>query len=383
MPFQIIRNDITQVKADAIVNTANPMPVIGSGTESAIYHAAGEKALLAKRRKIGDIAPGNAAVTPAFQLPAKYIIHTVGPFWVDGKHGEQAVLRSCYAASLEIAADLSVQSVAFPLIATGVYGFPREEALNIALSEISKFLLTHDMKVILVVFDCETFELSEVLVGKIEAYIDDHGVGTIWDEEYDDDGLKCARSARRGREMKHHGWERLRIIRRRREMEALRIDDAAFSDASTSDVSEDTIPDAMVMPELAAPTALPDMGGKSLDEVLDDAGPSFQQRLFELIDRSGMDDVSVYKKANIDRKVFSRIRCNADYRPKKKTAVAFAIALRLDMPTMLDLLSRAEIALSPSNKFDLIISYFVTNGNYDIYEINAALFKYGQPILGE
>ena len=366
MPFQIIRNDITKVKADAIVNTANPKPVVGSGTDSAIYQAAGETELLAERRKIGEIAPGNAAVTPAFQLPAKHIIHTVGPAWLDGKHGEGDILRSCYAKSLALAAELSAQSIAFPLIATGVYGFPRDEALNIALSEIGKFLLTHDMKVILVVFDRGAFELSEELVGEIEAYIDDHGVRAARNEEYG-----C-----------HDGLERPPIICRRREMEDQEMYQSTFTDASSLEVSEDTIPDTMATPELAAAAALPDTEGKSLDEFLDDAGQSFQQRLFELIDKSGMDDVSVYKKANIDRKVFSRIRCKADYKPKKKTAVAFAIALKLDMPTMLDLLSRAEIALSPSNKFDLIITYFVTNGNYDIYEINAALFEYGQPILG-
>lgn len=129
--------------------------------------------------------------------------------------------------------------------------------------------------------------------------------------------------------------------------------------------------------------AFPDVSGKSLDEVLGSTGDTFQQRLFQLIDESGMDDGTVYKKANIDRKVFSRIRCKEGYKPKKKTAVAFAIALQLDMPTMLDLLSRSEIAFSPSNKFDLIITYFITNKVYDIHEINAALFKYGQPILGE
>lgn len=367
MPFQIIRNDITKVKADAIVNTANPKPVIGSGTDSAIYHAAGEACLLAERRKIGDIVPGNVAVTPAFHLPAKYIIHTVGPVWVDGRHGEREILHSCYKNSLELAVELSAESIAFPLIATGVYGFPRDEALNIALSEIGKFLLTHDMEVILVVFDRKAFELSEELVGNIEAYIDDHGVRAARKEEYGEPGI----------------WERPQSFRRRREMEGLRMYHSSLANEASPDVSEDIIPDVMAMPEAAAPVMLPDMEGKSLDEILGDAGQSFQQRLFELIDQSGMDDVSVYKKANIDRKVFSRIRCKADYKPKKKTAVAFAIALRLDMPTMLDLLSRAEIAFSPSNKFDLIITYFVTNGNYDIYEINAALFKYGQPILGE
>ena len=333
MPFQIIRNDITKVKADAIVNTANPKPMIGRGTDSAIYKAAGDKLLLKERKKIGDIAPGQAVHTNAFQLDAKYIIHTVGPVWIDGNQGERDILHSCYENVLNKAAELSCSSIAFPLIATGVYGFPKEEALQIALAEISRFLLSHDMKVIIVVFDRKAFELSGMLVGDIEEYIDEHSAKKLREEEYYGD---------------YEYERRMRLARHR----------------------------------VATPT-FPDISGKSLDEVLESRGDTFQQRLFKLIDESGLDDVTVYKKANIDRKVFSRIRCKEDYKPKKKTAVAFAIALQLDMPTMLDLLSRAEIAFSSSNKFDLIITYFITNKVYDIYEINAALFKYGQPTLGE
>lgn len=346
MPFQIIRNDITKVKADIIVNTANPQPVIGSGTDSAVYNAAGADALLAERKKIGSINPGEAAVTPAFYLSAKYIIHTVGPVWNDGRHGECEVLRSCYEKSLSLAAELSAKSIAFPLIATGVYGFPKDKALSIALSAVSEFLMSHDMKVILVVFDRKSFILSGRIAGNIDEYIDEHGVSLIRDAEY------SALDKTPG------------FISRIEEMRRLKpeIQDGVFNSAkSTEDITEE----------------------KSLDKILENAGETFQQRLLKLIDASGMDDVTVYKKANIDRKVFSRIRCKADYKPKKKTAVAFAIALELDLPAMMDLLSRAEIAFSPSSKFDLIITYCVKNGIYDIFEINAVLFKYGQPILGE
>ena len=342
MPFQIIRNDITKVKADIIVNTANPRPVVGSGTDSAIYRAAGEELRLAERKKIGDIAVGKAAATPAFGLSAKYIIHTVGPSWEGGGHGEHDALRSCYENSLALAAELKTESIAFPLISTGVYGFPKDEALNIALSEIGKFLLIHDMTVILVVFDRKAFELSEDLIGKIDEYIDEHGVGIVREAEYGSNAMNDRRS-----------------------LEAARVEMARVRNNRSA----------------AAPFA--GIEGKSLDEVLEGAGKSFRQRLFELIDESGMDDVTVYKRANIDRKVFSRIRCKADYKPTKRTAVAFAIALRLDMPTMLDLLSHAGIAFSPDDKFDLIISYFVTNKIYDIFEINTALFGYGEQILGE
>ncbi len=359
MPFQIIRNDITKVKADAIVNTANPKPRIGRGTDSAIYAVAGKEKLLAARKEIGDIVPGTAVHTDAFDLDAKFIIHTVGPVWVDGSHGEREVLHSCYAKSLALAAELNCRSIAFPLIASGVYGFPKDEALSIALSEIGKFLLTHEMKVVLVVFDRKALELSEQLVDGIEQYIDDHSARMLRRAEYGVDDYPSD----------YH-----RRVRERLDEEDLLQGLLVASETIELEEADDKV--------LQIPT-FPDISGKSLDEVLGGAGESFQQRLFKLIDASGMDDVTVYKKANIDRKVFSRIRSKADYKPKKKTAVAFAIALELDMPTMLDLLSRAEIAFSPSSKFDLIVSYFITNRNYDIFEINAALFKYGQPILGQ
>ena len=355
MPFQIIRNDITKVKADAIVNTANPKPRIGRGTDSAIYAAAGEELLLDARKKIGDIGPGQAVSTDAFALSAKYIIHTVGPSWIDGSHGEREVLRSCYEESLMLAARLKCKSIAFPMIATGVYGFPKDEALSIALSSIGKFLLTHEMKVTLVVFDRKALELSEQLVGGIEQYIDEHAAELLRKAEY--------------------GGEYAPDIYRRRMAQLERAEE--LYDLRESDANE--VADEAICPI----TGLPDVAGKSLDDILGGAGETFQQRLFQLIDERGLDDVTVYKKANIDRKVFSRIRCKADYKPKKKTAVAFAIALELDLPTTLDLLSRAGMAFSPSDGFDLIVSYFITNKNYDIYEINAALFKYGQPVLGD
>lgn len=341
MPFQIIRNDITKVKADIIVNTANPTPMIGSGTDSAIYNAAGADELLEERKKIGNIKPGETAVTPSFGLSAKYIIHTVGPAWEDGNHGEKDILRSCYEKSLKLAAELNAQSIAFPLIATGVYGFPKDEALDIALSAIGKFLLIHEMTVILVVFGRESFVLSEQLVGSIDAYLDEHQIQMLESEEY------------------KHGRD-YEIFRRRRAAQQYHAGNMPSDSAASS------------------PAAV-----KPLDQILKDTGDTFQQRLFKLIDASGMDDVTVYKKANIDRKVFSSIKCKPNYKPSKKTAIAFAIALQLDWQTMTELLQCAGIALSPSDPFDLIITYCTQNSIYDIFEINAILFKYGQPILGE
>ena len=350
MPFQIIRNDITKVEADAIVNTANPDPVIGSGTDRAVYKAAGEELLSAERKKIGRIAPGDAAYTDAFGLNAKYIIHTVGPSWKDGEHGEEKILGSCYEKSLALADKLGCKSIAFPLIATGVYGFPKDTALDIAMSAIGKFLLTHDMKVIMAVFDRNSFVLSSSLVNGIEQYIDDHGVDAAFSGEYTSD---------RGR--------RVTAEEERRRTERFREKETLLPNRTGGDLSPSS--------------AFPDMTGKTLEDVVGAKGESFTERLLELIDKSGLDDVTVYKRANVDRKVFSSIRCKKNYKPKKTTAVSFAIALHLDLPELTDLLATAGIAFSASDTFDLIVSYFVTRKNYDIFDINEALFKYGQPLL--
>ena len=392
MPFQIIRNDITKVKADAIVNTANPSPIIGGGTDSAVYRAAGEKQLLAERRKIGDIDPGNAVSTPAFGLNAKYIIHTVGPVWIDGEHGEREILHACYANSLALAAELSCESIAFPMIATGVYGFPKDEALDIALREIGKFLLTNDMNIILVVFDRKSLELSQKLVGEIDEYIDEHAVGILREQEY--------------------AGSQTNILRRRMDEERF-LSEPLFGEEITLDLADKdaetiqsapekksrrklpSIPDLKEFTQtlhkkkpldsdmMMAPSAPAFAGAraKSLEDVLEKKEDTFQERLFRLIDERGLDDVTVYKRANGNRKNFSKLRCNADYHPKKITAIAYAIALHLDMPEMLDLLSRAGYTLSPNSKFDLIISYFVENRKYNIIDINIALFDYGQPLL--
>ena len=409
MAFEIIRNDITRVAADAVVNTANPLPVVGGGTDTAVYRAAGERRLLAQRKKIGDIAPGQAVRTAAFRLPAKHIIHTVGPVWQGGDHGERDVLRACYANSLALAGKLGCGSVAFPLIAAGSYGFPKDEALRIALEEIGKFLLTHEMRVILVVFDAASFALSSSLLGDIQQFIDDRAAGLLREQEY---GGKTRHARAHGRFEPFPAEDNAADTDGASELPPA---DAGFSEADRRAEAPERTETAgplfcapAVQKQAAGPFHLPSRkvaaeksrapappaasravpfadfaaGQKSLDEMLNSAGETFQQRLFALIDASGMDDVTVYKKANIDRKVFSRIRCKADYKPTKKTAVAFAIALELDMPTMLDLLARAEIAFSPSSKFDLIVTYFVTHRIYDIFEINAALFQYGQPLLG-
>ncbi len=392
MPFKIIRNDITKVKADAIVNSANPYPVIGSGTDTAVYNAAGAELVLRERREIGRIARGEAAVTGAYNLKAKIIIHTVGPGWIDGNHGESEILRNCYRNSLALAAKHECRSIAFPLIATGNYGFPKDMALNIALDEIGKFLLTHDMTVTMVVFDPDSFKLSEKLFDDIEQYINDHEEHFLAEEEYlsniVDPGVHS------GEESEEYRRERLRRARQASRENTDGMIEPSFSacfDYGTAsekldkpvrfsmkdDAGGESVVDDREEKKKAKPATEDD-----LESLLGRRSESFRDMLFKLIDKSGRTDADVYKEANIDRKLFSSIRCKENYTPKKATAVALAIALKLDIETMEDLLSRAGYALSYSSKFDLIIRYFASREQYNIMEINAALFEYGQPLLG-
>ena len=363
MPFQIVRNDIVKVKADAIVNTANPKPQIGGGTDAAVYQAAGKAQLLRERKKIGAIAPGQAAVTPAFALPAKVIIHTAGPVWIDGNHQEIEILASCYRESLRKAEEYACESIAFPLIAAGSYGFPRDKALQTAISVISDWLLSHEMTVTLVVFDQKSFVLSGKVFHDVDAFIDENYVKEKRKEEY-------------ARE--NYLQSEIEMIRRRR---ALYAEEAAHYVEKDPDDSFDAAPSSAPMTAPAG-SAFSAQAPASLESMLAGAGETFQERLLHLIDSRQLSDVDVYKKANLDRKLFSKIRCNAKYHPKKKTAVALAIALELSIEETRDLLERAEIALSPSSKFDIIITWFIQNRKYDIYEINLALFNHKQPLLG-
>jgi O-acetyl-ADP-ribose deacetylase (regulator of RNase III) len=372
LPFKIIRNDITKVKADAIVNTANPEPRYGSGTDAAIYKAAGADDLLAERKKIGRIAPGEAAVTAAFALPAKYIIHTIGPAWIDGKHGEYDILRSCYRKSLLLADQLGCESIAFPLIATGVYGFPKDQALEIALSVIREHLEDSDLDVTLVVFGRGSYQIASGLTEQIEEYIDENYVAAQTEEEY---GVPFDRrsESRRRREL----WEREKYLG---SIHLNQISSDAMA-APLADVAEE---------DLAYPTVggsasafqKPKQKKASLEDVVNNLGESFQARLLRMIDERGMTDPEVYKRANVDRKLFSKIRCSEDYIPKKKTIVALAIALRLNLDDTRDLLASAGLMLTNNSKADVIVSFCIENGIYDIYEVNALLFKFHQPILG-
>ena len=366
MPFQIVRNDITKVKASVLVNTANPHPEIGGGTDRAIYNAAGKEELLAERKKIGDIAPGQAFATPAFHLQAKHIIHTVGPVWVDGNHGEREILRSCYSNSLNLAAKLRARSIAFPLIATGVYGFPRDEALNIATAEIGKFLLSHEMEVILVVFDKKTVEISGKEFGEIKAYIEENAVLEAREEEY---GYGT------------NDPQRLEMERRCRqrnfpedEYDAAELTNAGITNKRAKPAGLEPFP------SVTAKEYDFDYGIRS---VLDKTEERFSPALLRLIDEKGFKkDSECYTKANVDRKLFSKIRSDENYRPKKQTVCAFVLALELNLDEAKELLEKAGYSLSHSWQFDLAIEYCIKNHFYDVHKINEILFTMDLPLLG-
>lgn len=389
MPFQIIRNDITKVRADAIVNTANPDPIYASGTDSAVYHAAGADALLAERKKIGSIAPGEAAVTPAFALPARYIIHTVGPVWAGGGNGEFETLASCYRKSLLLARQLMCRSIAFPLISTGVYGFPKDKALAVALDTIADFLADSDMDVTLVVFDRRAYELSASLVRDVGQFIDENYVAEKRAEEY---SFGRDEEPRRRRDSMQGFREEASQIYREDVEQSFRLEEAAQdlrwdeeqnlredTDTYLSSYKQDFL--SMPLPPASAPE--PSFTPKAnLSDLMSHMGESFQEMLLRLIDERGLTDSQVYRRANVDRKLFSKIRCKADYTPKKRTAVALAVALELSLDETVDLLRRAGMALSPSSKFDLIVEYCIENHIYNIFDINALLFEYDQQLLG-
>lgn len=350
MPFEIVRNDIVKMKVDAIVNTANPFPEIGTGVDTAIHTAAGFR-LLQARKKIGDINRGDAVITPGFDLIAKYVIHTVGPIWDGGEHGETDCLRSCYQKSLELALENNCKSIAFPLIATGNYGFPKDQALQIAVSTISNFLLKHDMMVYLVVFSEKAFSLSEKLFKDLESYIDEHYVDERLEEEYRDNWSEGIRRE----------W---RFIReRRRQMANLDAEDLDY----------------------CASIPLPNAAGNakmSLEAMLEKEEMTFSEALLDWLIKKNLNDPDVYKKANIDRKLFSKIRKNPDYKPKKNTAIALALAMELDLEETKEFIGRAGYALTHSSKYDIIIEYFITQKNYNVFEINEVLFAYNYPLIG-
>ena len=331
MPLEIIRNDITRVHVDAIVNAANRSLLGGGGVDGAIHKAAGPE-LLEECKTLDGCRVGEAKITSGYNLPAKYIIHTVGPIWQGGHGDEEKLLYDCYRNSLELAKKHRLESIAFPLISSGSFGYPKDKALSAAISAIGSFLMDNDMMVYLVVYDKKAFQLSEKLFSSIEEFIDDR---------YTEDRRPYGTTYRQDAMLREYD-----------------LGEAVSFDG-------------------------PQKGSRrSLEKVVENRGETFSQMLLRLIDDKGLVDSEVYKRANIDRRHFSKIRNDMDYKPSKATAVAFAIALELNLDQTRDLLLSAGFALSNSNKFDLIVEFFIQDGNYNIFEINEALFAFDQTTLG-
>ena len=328
MPFLMIRNDITKVTADAIVNPANRNLLQGSGTSRAIYQAAGEQELTAACEAIGYCELGRAVCTPAFGLPAKYIFHAVCPAWHGGGFGEAEQLAGAYHDALELAAEYHCESVAFPLLSSGNYGYPKEQAFRIAVDTITQYVMEHDLTVYLVLYDRDSLTVSRKLFTSVEEYIDDRYV------EQNDESCEFDRRRRESAE-------------RRRRMEAV--------------------------PEPAA---------RSLESLMGNLGESFTDRLLRFIDERGLKDSTVYKQSNISRQHFSKIQCNRDYNPKKKTVLAFAVGLYLSEAETIDLLKSAGYAFSDGSKRDWVVRYCLEHKIYNINQVNALLFKYDQEQLG-
>ena len=353
MPLQIIHSDITEIRCDAVVNPTDRFYSGGGGTDLAIHNAAGPE-LFAACGSLKPLECGEVEVTEGFNMQCRYILHTTGPVWNGGYYNEAVLLRSCYMNSLIKARELKLESVAFPLISSGAFGFPKKQVLRIAVKAISDFLLTmnDELQVYICVINRESYELSRSL--DLEEYLDSH--------------LE---------KITHNERASLLV-----ELEP-----------------EDTVPD-MEMPMLSCPPpsyyadviraeAAPALNRKAasagalpLEKWIKQQDDSFALLLFKLIDKKGMDDVECYKKANVSKNTFSKIKNSATYKPSKPTVLAFAIALRLSLEETDALLKSAGFALSRNNKFDLIIEYYITNGIYDIFEINEALYKYDQVCLG-
>ena len=349
MPFKIVRNDITKMPVDVIVNAANTSLKKGGGVCGAIFEAAGTEELQAECNMIGGCKTGEAVLTKGYKLASKYIIHTAGPIWEDGKHKEEELLYSCYQKSLEIAMEKGCKSIAFPLIASGIYAYPKEEALKVAISSIQDFLFHNEIMVYLVVYDKKAFILSEKLFSSIEKFIDDNYV----------DEHQFIRGA-------GNVDERNSYIQENRS-------DYKISSAEYKILTSQEFCDSL------------DVSTKSkenLKQMFSRIDESFSEMLLRIIDEKKMTDVQAYKKANIDRKLFSKIRSNKDYTPSKITAVAFAIALELDKENSEKLLEKAGYALSHCNKFDLIIEYFIEHKIYDVFLINETLFAFDQVLIG-
>ena len=363
MPFEIVRNDIVKMEVDAIVNTANPKPVVGTGVDTAIHKAAGPE-LLKAREAIGELKVCEAVATPAFDLPAKFVIHVVGPAWVDENTVEEEMLARSYRAALDVAAKEKCKSIAFPLLSTGNYGFPKKLSMRIALDVFSKFLMEHEMQIYLTVFGEEAFKLSNTLFRSVQAYIDENYVSEKTAEEYGVDGAPY-----------HIG-----ATNQSPRMKARREAQHEYAAEFLSELLEkdEALYDAMPMMGAEAPA-----GGKpDLSDMMKNMDATFSDTLMALIDASGEKPSKIYNSAGVSKQVFSKINSNSNYQPSKATAIAFCLALNLNLEETQDLLARAGFTLSKSSLFDVIIMYCIENKIYNVVFVNDILYEYDLTQIG-
>ena len=368
MALKIIRNDITKMQVDAIVNTANENPIVGDGCDTAVYNAAGKENLLALRKQIGHINEGDAAITPGLALPAKYIIHAVSPLYIEDDAEVEGRLRNCYRNSFKLALGNDIHSIAFPLIATGSYGYPKEEGMRVAVDEINGFLLQHDMEVYLVVFSGETAELARRIDPELKTYIDENYLKRCVEDEY-------AYSS----ESVKPRWHEAKSSAKAMEPEFIEEDgcfEAAPQVLGSPIAQKSVCMDAAISKEFDE-----EEDGKSLSEHIKHVSDTFSEYLMYLIESKGLKNADVYKKSLVDKKIFSKIKNDAEYKPSKLTALCLCIGAQLNIDQAKDLLARAGYALSPANKTDIIFSYFIENGIYDIIELDIQLEEYGEKCI--
>lgn len=378
MAFKIVRNDITKMHVDAIVNTANEAPQYANGVDTAVYKAAGEEELLAERKKIGWMKEGDVAITSGFQLPAKYIIHAVSPCYIDGTFDEETKLRSCYKKSLELAYENKCESIAFPLISTGSYGYPKEEGMRIAVDEINAFLLKHEILIYLVVFDNVSTKLGMNLNPNLEAYIDQNYVHNKQEEEYGDRFLDFVeKGMSRYDDYKIEEIVENNLVENKlvEEEEKHRLEDideccrcmAAPKSFDYCNMGDDSYEDFI------------EDNKSALQERMEHISDTFQQYLLYIMEEKGLKPADVYKRAIITKQLFSKIKLNPDYHPDKATAMRLSVGAKLNIDETKDLLGRAGYALSPCDKRDIIFSFFIENHVYDMIEIDIALEEHDLP----
>lgn len=342
MPFKIIRDDITKVKADAIVNPANPEPVIGGGVESAIYEAAGKEKLLEARKELGRLQPGKVGVTEAFNLDAKYIVHVSGLYWKGGNSFEARCLKECYEKALKAALDKGCKSIAFPLLGTGTYGFPKDIGLDVAVSTFTEFLEEYEMEIILVVFDNEAVNVSGKLAYEVKSFIDDKYAHEVLETEYKED-----------RNLERYALpnERFHLLLKE---ETYDVPDGACTKDTFSAKQPGSLEAAL----------------KNIYK------ESFEKHLQQLINKKGLKNSEVYAAANISKQYFSKL-LKGQVKPSKEKMLALAVGLRLNMDEVVDFLRIAGYALSPISQTDTVVEYFIRKQEYNVLKINIVLFDYG------